>query len=67
MLVTLCLENVKQGGKTFYSQMKFEFKMSLVGELAYFLGFQLKKINDGIFISQSKYALIFSLSLIPIR
>ncbi|XP_038889273.1 uncharacterized mitochondrial protein AtMg00810-like [Benincasa hispida] len=32
-----------------------EFKMSLVGELTYFLGLQIKQLKDGIFISQSKY------------
>ncbi|XP_038885981.1 uncharacterized mitochondrial protein AtMg00810-like [Benincasa hispida] len=30
--------------------------MSTVGELMYFLGFQVKKLPDGIFISQGKYA-----------
>ncbi|KAM1760482.1 hypothetical protein ACFX15_002996 [Malus domestica] len=30
--------------------------MSLVGELNYFLGLQVKQENDGIFISQAKYA-----------
>ena len=36
--------------------MKNEFEMSMVGELNYFLGLQVKQYNDGIFISQSKYA-----------
>ena len=30
--------------------------MSLVGELSYFLGLQIKQLNDEIFISQAKYA-----------
>lgn len=30
--------------------------MSLVGELSYFLGLQVKKLKDNIFISQSEYA-----------
>ena len=30
--------------------------MSMVGELNYFLGLQVKQSNDGIFISQNKYA-----------
>ena len=30
--------------------------MSLVGELTYFLGLQVKQMEDTIFISQSKYA-----------
>ena len=39
----------------FVDQMK-EFEMSMVGELNYFLGLQAKQLEDGIFISQSKYA-----------
>ena len=30
--------------------------MSMVGELSYFLGFQIKQFDEGIFLSQSKYA-----------
>ncbi|WJX52062.1 hypothetical protein P8452_38206 [Trifolium repens] len=40
----------------FVKQMQSEFEMSLVGELTYFLGFQIKQMEDTIFISQSKYA-----------
>ncbi|KAL6348240.1 hypothetical protein AAG906_005532 [Vitis piasezkii] len=40
----------------FAKEMKSEFKMSMVGELTYFLSFQVKKLKDGIFLSQSKYA-----------
>ena len=40
----------------FYDQIKQEFVMSIVGELTYFLGLQVKQLKDGIFISQSKYA-----------
>ena len=29
--------------------------MSMMGELSYFLGLQVKQTNDGIFINQSKY------------
>jgi hypothetical protein len=36
--------------------MQSEFEMSLVGELTYFLGLQVKQLEDSIFISQSKYA-----------
>ena len=36
--------------------MKREFEMSMVGELNYFLGLQVKQQKDGIFISQEKYA-----------
>ncbi|CAM8934054.1 unnamed protein product [Rhodiola kirilowii] len=40
----------------FVEQMQSEFKMSMVGELSYFLGLQVKQKMDGIFISQGKYA-----------
>jgi hypothetical protein len=36
--------------------MKQEFEMSMIGELNYFLGLQVKQTAEGIFISQSKYA-----------
>ncbi|CAL9026178.1 unnamed protein product [Prunus brigantina] len=40
----------------FIHVMTSEFEMSLVGELNYFLGLQIKQSHDGIFLSQSKYA-----------
>ncbi|XP_022872692.1 uncharacterized protein LOC111391677 [Olea europaea var. sylvestris] len=36
--------------------LKQEFEMSMVGELSYFLGLQVRQTKDGLFISQSKYA-----------
>ncbi|CAM8923569.1 unnamed protein product [Rhodiola kirilowii] len=39
----------------FVKQMQSEFKMSMVGEMCYFLGLQVKQKADDIFISQSKY------------
>jgi hypothetical protein len=35
--------------------MSKEFEMSMIGELSFFLGLQIKQLKDGIFISQSKY------------
>ena len=32
------------------------FEMSMVGELTYFLGLQVKQMNSGIYINQAKYA-----------
>jgi hypothetical protein len=32
-----------------------KFKMSMMGELKYFLGFQIKQLQDGTFINQTKY------------
>ncbi|CAM8899909.1 unnamed protein product [Rhodiola kirilowii] len=40
----------------FVEQMQKEFKMSMVGEMNYFLGLQVIQKKDSIFISQSKYA-----------
>ena len=36
--------------------MKKEFEMSMVGELNFFLGLQVKQIESGILITQSKDA-----------
>jgi hypothetical protein len=35
--------------------MMQKFKMSMMGELNYFLGFQVKQLKEGTFISQTKY------------
>ena len=35
--------------------MKKEFEISMVGELTFFLGLQVKQRKEGIFISQEKY------------
>ena len=35
--------------------MAKEFEMSMIGELSYFLGLQIKKLKTGIFVSQGKY------------
>ena len=40
----------------FSEEMKREFKISMVGELNYFLWLQVKQREDEIFISQEKYA-----------
>ena len=40
----------------FSKEMKKEFEMSMVGELTFFLGLQVKQKKEGIFISQEKYA-----------
>ena len=35
--------------------MTKRFGMSMMGELKFFLGFQIKQVKDGTFISQTKY------------
>nr|GEX76222.1 hypothetical protein [Tanacetum cinerariifolium] len=47
MLLDLC--------KSFEKLMKDKFQMSLIGELTFFLGLQVKQKKDEIFISQDKY------------
>nr|GEV92962.1 hypothetical protein [Tanacetum cinerariifolium] len=39
----------------FEKMMHVKFQMSSIGELTFFLGFQVKQKKDGIFISQDKY------------
>jgi hypothetical protein len=35
--------------------MSREFEMSMMGELQYFLGLQIKQVNDGTFVHPTKY------------
>ncbi|WVZ98408.1 hypothetical protein U9M48_043858 [Paspalum notatum var. saurae] len=39
----------------FGNMMSREFEMSMIGELNFFLGFQIKQVKGGIFIHQEKY------------
>ena len=39
----------------FVAAMQGEFEMSMMGELSFFLGLQVKQSKDGIFLSQTKY------------
>ena len=41
---------------SFADEMKAIFEMSMVGELTYFLGLQVKQTDSGIYINQAKYA-----------
>ena len=45
--VSLCEE--------FSKYMHSEFEMSMMGELNFFLGLQIKQLNEGTFINQAKY------------
>ena len=42
--------------KSFADEMKKMFEKSVVGEMTYFLGLQVKQIDSGIYINQAKYA-----------
>ncbi|GMI98499.1 hypothetical protein HRI_003519200 [Hibiscus trionum] len=41
--------------KDFSKLMQGEFEMSMMGELSFFLGLQIKQMSDGTFINQAKY------------
>ena len=62
LIVQIYVDDIIFGGaslacvKKFVSQMKGEFEMSMVGELAFFLGFQIRQGATSIFFSQEKYA-----------
>jgi hypothetical protein len=40
---------------SFYEMMEKEVQMSMMGELAFFLGIQVKQTKQGTFIHQAKY------------
>ncbi|XP_057444208.1 uncharacterized mitochondrial protein AtMg00810-like [Lotus japonicus] len=62
MIAQIYVDDIVFGGMSekmvdlFVTQMKSEFDMSLVGELNYFLGLQVRQMEDTLFVSQSKYA-----------
>ncbi|CAA7042069.1 unnamed protein product [Microthlaspi erraticum] len=62
MMVQIYEDDIIFGGtseklvQNFVKSMTKEFKMSMVGELKYFLGLQVNQTEEGIFISQSTYA-----------
>ena len=35
--------------------MQYEFEMSMIGELSFFLGLQITQRSEGLFLSQEKY------------
>ena len=41
--------------EAFVEAMKSEFEMSMLGDMNFFLGLQVKQLKDGIFINQAKY------------
>ena len=41
---------------SFADEIKAMFEMSMVGELTYFFGLQVKQIDSGMYINQAKYA-----------
>jgi len=61
LLVQIYVDNIIFGStndslcKEFSQDMQSEFEMSMMGELKFFLGLQIKQTKNGIFINQSKY------------
>jgi len=61
LIVQIYVDNIIFGStneklcKDFESYMKNEFEMSMMSELNYFLGLQIKQKSDEIFINQAKY------------
>ena len=39
----------------FFKLMQAEFEMSMMGELKFFIGLQIKQTDEGIYIHQTKY------------
>jgi len=62
IIIQIYVDDIVFGGtsdklvKTFVKTMTTEFRMSMVGELKYFLGLQINQTDEGITISQSTYA-----------
>ena len=46
---------IKKLCSKFAKLMQSKYEMSMIGELTYFIGLQVKHVKDGIFISQTKY------------
>jgi hypothetical protein len=53
----------KSSCEEFSRIMVHKFETFIMGELKYFLGFQIKQLYEGTFISQTKYLEIYSRSL----
>jgi hypothetical protein len=52
--IIFCSNNQKSC-EEFSRMMTQKFKMTMMGELTYFLGFQVKQLKEGTFLSQTKY------------
>jgi hypothetical protein len=61
LLVQIYVDDIIFGGSShtlvssFQEMMKNEFLMSMIGELTFFLGIQVKQIKQGTFVHQVKY------------
>jgi isopentenyldiphosphate isomerase len=60
LLVQIYVDNIIFGGSSHvlvssFQEMMEEFQMSMMGELTFFLGIQVKQTKQGIFVHQAKY------------
>ena len=61
ILIQIYVDNIIFGAskdslcEEFVAAMQGEFEISMMGELSFFLGIQVKQSKDGIFLCQSKY------------
>jgi hypothetical protein len=61
MIVQVYVDDIVFGGSShslvarFAEHMSKEFEMSMMGELEFFLGLQIKKAKEGTFVHQDKY------------
>jgi hypothetical protein len=61
LLVQIYVDDIIFGGSShtlmsrFQKMMKSEFQMSMMGELTFFLGIQVKQMKQGTFVHQAKY------------
>jgi hypothetical protein len=61
LLVQICMDDIIFGGSShtilsrFQEIMKNEFEMSMMGEVTFFLGIQVKQTKQGSFVHQAKY------------
>jgi hypothetical protein len=61
LLVQIYVDDIIFGGSShtlvskFQEMMESEFQMSMMGELIFFLGIQVKQMNQGTFVHQAKY------------
>jgi isopentenyldiphosphate isomerase len=61
LIVQIYVDDIVFGGSShnhvakFANEMSREFEMSMMGELQYFLGLQIKQVKDETFVHQAKY------------
>jgi hypothetical protein len=61
LLVQIYVDDIIFGGSShtlvsrFQKMMESEFQMSMIGELTFFLGIQVKQTKQGTFVHQAKY------------